>query len=193
MGEESQRDVATEEWANFVAQMNEQLVDTMEASARAQAKFVESWLDSVEPMDEELFTEGMEGYARAYEVWMDAAEETAEEAAAVDDGEFSPDEFRDLWLDAANEAFKEVMSTDAFASFTGQAVEDALELRQAADESTQETLHELGFATERDVREVGERLVEFERRQKKVERRLERVDEIDQKLDRVLDRLEEDG
>ena len=55
------------------------------------------------------------------------------------------------------------------------------ELQQQADEASQETLRSLGFATEDDVVEIGDRLVELERRQHAVE----------QKLDRVLEHLEE--
>ena len=173
--------------------MNEQLAEAMESSARAQSEFVESWFETLESMsDEEYVEESLESYGQAYSVWMDAANEAMERTADVASGEeVSPEEFRDVWFDAANEAFKEVMSTDAFAVLTGEAVEDALELRQAADQNAQATLHELGFATERDVRELGERLVELERREKAVERRLERLDAIEGKLDRVLDRLEE--
>jgi len=184
---------AGEQWTGFMERMSEQLVEAMETNARAQSAFVESWFDSVESMgDEEYVEESLESYGQAYSVWMDAANEAMEKTADVASGEeVSPEEFRDVWFDAANEAFKEVMSTEAFAALTGQAVEDALELRQAADETVQETLHGLGFATERDVREIGERLVELERREKEVERRLERLDAIEGKLDRVLDGLEE--
>jgi len=182
-----------ESWPDFVGTMNEQLVEAMESSARAQSEFVESWFETLESMsDEEYVEESLESYGQAYSVWMDAANEAMEKTADVASGEeVSPEEFRDVWFDAANEAFKEVMSTEAFAALTGQVVEDALELRQASDETVQSTLHDLGFATEGDVRELGERLVELERREKAVERRLERLDAIEGKLDRVLDRLEE--
>lgn len=180
------------QWFDFVEEMNEQFVDAMEANARAQAEFVESWSEALESLSGEGYlVEGIESYGRAYSSWMDAAKETAEKTAEVAAGnEVSPEEFRDIWLDAANEAFKEVTSTDAFAAITGHTVEDALELRRAADESAQATLHELGFATEGDVREVAERLVELERRQKRVEREVEGIQEVERKLDRVLDQLE---
>jgi len=91
------------------------------------------------------------------------------------------EEFRDIWLNTANEAFKEVMSTTAFAKMTGETVGDVLELQEQADEAAQETLNSLGFATEGDVVEIGDRLVELERRQHAVE----------QKLDRVLEHVED--
>jgi BMFP domain-containing protein YqiC len=46
---------------------------------------------------------------------------------------------------------------------------------------TQDTVAQMGMATRDDVEEVGERLVELERRQHDVE----------EKLDRVLDAVEE--
>jgi hypothetical protein len=184
-----------DQWDELVAQMNEQLVESMEASAEAQAGFVESWVDAFESINEEQYAnEGMEGYSQAHSVWMEAAEETTEKMAELASGkEVSPNEFRDLWLDAANDAFKKVISTDTFAAMTGQTVEDALDFRRMADESAQETLHEMGFAAERDIREVGERLVELERREKKVERKLERLEDVERKVDRVLEHVEDEG
>jgi vacuolar-type H+-ATPase subunit I/STV1 len=124
--------------------------------------------------------EGVEGVARAYEAWMDAAEEAVELTEDAAAGEADPGEFRDLWLDAANTAFKRVMGTSAFAAATGQALDDALDLQADLDEAAQDTVREYGFATSDDVEEVGERIVELERRQHAVE----------EKLDELLDRLE---
>lgn len=193
MADKSDPDAVPDHWDELVAQMNEQFVENMEASAEAQAGFIESWVDAFESVNEEQYAnEGLEGYSQAHSVWMEAAEETTEKMAEVAGGEeVSPSEFRDLWLDAANDAFKKVISTDTFAAMTGQTVEDALDFRRMADENAQETLHGLGFATERDVREVGERLVELERREKKVERKLERLGEVERKLDRVLEQIED--
>ena len=53
-------------------------------------------------------------------------------------------------------------------------------MRQEADDVSQETIARLGFPTQDDVEEVGERLVELERRQHAVE----------EKVDRILDELE---
>jgi len=179
MSEQSTTPPAEDSWSAFVETMNEQLIDAVEANVEAQSRFVESWAETLEEsVDDERLGEGVQGYARAYQVWMDAAEEMADQVAA--DEELSPEDARDLWLASANDAFKEVMATSAFAAMTGETVQDALELRQAADENAQSTLHALGMATERDIREVGDRLVELERRQHAVE----------QKLDRVLDALE---
>lgn len=192
MADQTDPESMPDQWNEIVAQMNDQWVEGMEASTEAQAGFIESWVDAFESIQsEEYSNESLQSNTQAYEMWMEAAEETAEKVAAAASGEtVSPNEIRDLWLDNANEMFKEVMSTDAFAAMTGQNLEEALEYRQQVDESAQETLHELGFATEGDIREVGERLVELERRQRKLERGLERLDEMESKLDRVLERLE---
>jgi aminoglycoside phosphotransferase family enzyme len=73
------------------------------------------------------------------------------------------------------------MSTSAFAAANGQLVERMMDMRQEADDVSQETIAQLGFPTRDDMDEVAERLVEVERRQHDVE----------EKLDRILDHLEE--
>jgi hypothetical protein len=168
----------------MVEQMNEAVAESVEQNMEAQAAFMESWADAVEDSvpEEDVLAEGIEGYGNAYEVWMDAAERMFERTSDAAAGEeVEPSEFRDIWLQSANEAFKEVMGTSAFAAANGQLVESMLEMRQEADEIGQDTIAQLGFPTRDDVEEVGERLVELERRQQKLE----------QKLDRILDAVEE--
>ncbi|MEF8852492.1 MAG: poly(R)-hydroxyalkanoic acid synthase subunit PhaE [Haloarculaceae archaeon] len=173
-----------EEWTEMMERMNDAVADSLEQNMKAQATFAESWADAVEDsmVEEDAVLEGVEGYNRAYEVWMDAAEQLVERSADAAAGEdVDPSEFRDIWLRSANEAFKEVMTTSAFAAANGQLVERMLEMRQEADDVSQETVAQLGFPTQDDVEEVGERLVELERRQHAVE----------EKLDRVIDELED--
>ncbi|PCR90457.1 poly(R)-hydroxyalkanoic acid synthase subunit PhaE [Natrinema ejinorense] len=170
-------------WNAFVEQWNEQFLEALEDNMEAQAQFVESWSETVGEMsEEEEFSDGVEGYARAYETWMNASQQMVDRMNDQLEGEdVDIEEFRDIWLNTSNEAFKEVMSTTAFAKMTGETVGDVLELQEQADEAAEETLHTLGFATEGDVVEIGDRLVELERRQHAVE----------EKLDRVLEHLEE--
>jgi len=173
-----------EEWSQMVEQMNDAVADSLEQNMKAQATFVESWAEAVEDSvpEEDAMAEGFQGYNRAYEVWMDAAEQMFERTTDAAQGEeVDAAEYRDIWLQSANEAFKEVMSTGAFAAANGQLVERMMEMRREADDVSQETIAQLGFPTRDDVAEVGERLVELERRQHAVE----------QKLDRVLEHLEE--
>ncbi len=181
----------SQDWGEFARRMNRQFVEALERNVEAQAELVESFTETVDArdtapssmaVDAEDVEDGVQGYARAYEVWMDAAEQMVEQTGDLAEGEdVDPAAFRNVWLDAANDAFKQVMSTTAFAAATGDAVGDALQARQEADETAEETLHTLGFATEGDVQEVGERLVELERRQH----------ELETKIDRVLDAVEE--
>ncbi|WP_299268916.1 poly(R)-hydroxyalkanoic acid synthase subunit PhaE [Halorientalis sp.] len=171
-----------EGWSEMVEEMNDAVADSVEQNMKAQAAFMESWAEAVDgsmPEDDEL-TEGFEGYNRAYEVWMDASEKMFERTTDAAQGEdVEPTEVRDIWLQSANEAFKEVMGTSAFAAANGQLVEAMMDMQEEADEVTQDTIQQLGLPTRDDVMEVGERLVELERRQHAVE----------QKLDEILEEL----
>ena len=197
-------ETASENWTEMVEGMNDAISRSIEQNMQAQSAFIESWSQALDgamsdtdagmgagtdmaPGDgneiEAMMTEGMEGYGRAYEVWTDAAERMAERITDAAEGEeVGIAEFRDIWLQSANEAFSEVMSTTAFAAGTGQTVSQMMELQQGADDVTQDTLEQLGFATREDVDEIGARLVELERRQH----------DVSKKLDRVLDALEEE-
>lgn len=173
-------DDATEaetDWEAFMEDANEQFLEAFERNVEAQATFVETWMDALEDAtSDEHIEEGIKGYAKAYQAWMDAAAEQVERVSAMLDGEdISVEAVRNQWLNAANEAFKEVMSTTAFAATTGDTVETALDLKQEADEYAEDTLHTLGFATVGDVEEVGERLIELERRQQAIEERLDEI------------------
>lgn len=175
---------AQENWAAMMTEMNNAVANSFEQNMEAQAAFMESWMDAFEGSmpDEETANEGIEGYERAADVWMEAAEQMTTRLTAAAEGEdVEVQEFRDIWLQSANEAFSEVMSTTAFAAGTGQTVSQAMELQQQADDVAQDTLERMGFATREDVDEVGARLVELERRQH----------EVSAKLDRVLDAMED--
>ncbi|MFW5905694.1 MAG: poly(R)-hydroxyalkanoic acid synthase subunit PhaE [archaeon] len=173
-----------QEWNEMVEDMNDAVADSLQQNMQAQAAFVETWTDAFTDsvLGEEELIDGIEGYNQAYEVWADAAERMFERSSDAAQGEdVDPSEFRDIWLQSANEAFKEIMGTSAFAAANGQMIEAMMDMRQQADEVSQETIAEMGFPTRGDVEEVGERLLELERRQQDVE----------EKLDRVLEALEE--
>lgn len=169
-----------ENWATMMNEMNDAVAESFEQNMEAQAAFMESWMSAFDSSipDEEMIGESMEGYGRAYEVWMEAAEQMNSRIADAAQGEdVDMTEFRDIWLQSANEAFSEVMGTTAFAAGTGQMVGDLMDLQQEVDDMSQDTLESLGFATRDDVDEVAERLIELERRQH----------EVSQKLDRLLE------
>jgi hypothetical protein len=177
MSQQYTAEATYDDWDQFYEQFGEEFAEAMQANMAAQAEFVDSWADTLESStDSERTKEGVQGVMRAYQVWIDAAEEIVEQTAEFAEGEdIDVEEIRDVWLDTANESFKEVMSTRAFAAMTGESIDEALDLQQRADESAQATLHNLGLATEGDIEEVGERLVELERRQHAVERKLDRI------------------
>lgn len=167
-----------EEWNELAENVNEAVAQSMEQNMEASAAFIESWADAMaDSMPEQAeMSSGIEGYSGAYEVWMDAAEEMFERTADGAAGEdISLDEFRDIWLQSANEAFKEVMGTSAFAAANGQLVSAMMEMQEQVDEIGEETLSEMGMPTKSEIDEIGERLVEFERRQHSVEKKLDRI------------------
>ena len=169
-----------EQWGEYVEAMNQSFVEAFEQNMRIQTEFLDSWRDSIDDSSlDETTVEGMQGVSRAYEVWMEAADAQQELISDSLRGEAVEIEaFRDLYLNAANEAFKEVMGTSAFAAATGQTVGDMLEASEQLDQMNQQTLQSVGFATETDVAEIGERLVELERRQHAVEQKLDHVIEL---------------
>lgn len=172
-----------EQWNEFMNAMNEQFAQTLEQNVDFRTAFIESWFEALESSsDFEQSGDAFEGAANAYAAWMEASQQASERSMdAVSGEEVDPEGFRDIWLNTANEAFKEVGDTTAFAATTGQIVEEALEYRQQVDAVANETLHNLGFATKRDIQDVGERFIELERRQHSVE----------EKLDTIIEHLEE--
>lgn len=173
-----------EEFTELMEQMNQVVAESIEQNMEAQAALVESWADALDETipEEAVLEEGLQGYMRAYDIWMDANEEMFEEATKVlDGGDLEPREFRDIWLSTANEAFSEVMSTTTFAAQNGELVESVLSMRQNVNEVTEDSLAQVGMPTQGDVEEVGRRLVELERRQHKLETKLDRV------LDAIVD------
>lgn len=165
------------DWETFMESANERYLEAFERNIDAQADFVESWMEALEASSDAGTVEnGLEGYAKAYQAWMEAAEKQVEQLTVSLEGEdISTEAFRDNWLQAANEAFKDVMSTSAFAATTGETIESVLDRMQETDEYAEDTLHTLGFATVGDVEEVGERLLDVERRQQSIEDKLETV------------------
>lgn len=174
-----------DQWTEMVENMNEAVSRSVEQNIEAQATFMESWAETMEQSmpDEDVLEESFDSYNAAYTIWMDAADQMFERVTDAAEGDdVSVTEFRDVWLQSANEAFKEVMGTSAFAAATGNVVESMMELQAEAEDVSQDTLTRMGLPTREDMDEVGERLIELERRQHAVE----------QKLDRVIDLLEED-
>ncbi|WP_266081428.1 poly(R)-hydroxyalkanoic acid synthase subunit PhaE [Haladaptatus caseinilyticus] len=161
----------------YMNEMNDAFIESLERNVEAQTAFVDSWMSAFDTTEtDEKASDGMNGYIGAYEAWMDAAQKQFERINDALDGEDVPiEEFRDIWLKAANDAFKEVTTTSEFASMTADSVENSMAYKQTMDEATEQTLGAFGLPTETDIQEIGERLVEVERRQHDIERKLDRV------------------
>ncbi len=174
-----------EPFGAYFEQLNQSFAEAFEQNMRMQTEFLDSWRESLDESSlDEQTVDGMAGVSRAYEVWMEAADAQQELITDSLRGEdIELETFRDLYVNAANEAFKEVMGTTAFAAATGQTVGEMLEASEQLEAMNRETLQSVGFATEADITEVGERLVELERRQHTLET----------KLDQVIEMLEDDS
>lgn len=165
----------------MVENMNDAVSKSVEQNIEAQSRFVEAWGDAVDESmpEEDALDESVESYNAAYQIWMDAADRMYQRIADAAEGEDVPlTEYRDIWLQSANEAFKEVMGTPGFAAATGDLVGQMTDLQEQYEELSEDALTRLGLPTRGDVDEVGERLVELERRQHAVERKLDRVVEL---------------
>jgi len=165
------------DWLEWATAMNERFADSVDASMTAQQQFAEAWMDSIErTTGQQELDDGLASLFAAYAVWMDAAHETQEHVNDALEGEDVPVEhIRDTWMNAANQAFKSLLSTTAFSMMTGRSVDDLLELRQQTEELQASALHDLGLPTRGDIEEVGERLVELERRNHELAKTLEAV------------------
>ena len=158
--------------------INEMFATTVERNVEAQAAFVEAMSETMLETvpDENELAGGLEGYASASEVWMEAADRTVEEATtAMEEEDLDPETFRDIWMQATNDALSELFSTDAFAAANGEFMQELLGRRQELGEMQQDSLAQAGFATQEEISEVAERLLELERRQHDLEAKLDRV------------------
>jgi hypothetical protein len=177
-GTDWQMEMPASGFSEMFEEVNNVFATTVERNVEAQAAFAEAMSEAMletVPGENEL-ADGLEGYASASEVWLEAADRSVEEAtAAIEEEDLDPETFRDIWLRATNEALSELFSTDAFAAANGEFMEEMLGRRQELDEMQQDTLAQAGFATQEELSEVAERLVELERRQQDVEEKLDRI------------------
>jgi len=169
-------DRATDGFDDLFAGLNESVAASLERNVEAQTALVAATTEAVfgNTPDETEVASGVAGSLAASEVWLDATRRAAEEmSAAVDNDTVDPERFRDIWLEAANDSLAELVSTDAFAGANGEFVEAMLDRRQELADLREESLAQAGVATQADVSEVAERLIELERRQHDIERKLD--------------------
>ena len=168
---------AFENWQEFMREMNQQFAEEIEENVEAQTELMQTWLDSTTATAEEPgYEDAIGGYKRAYEIWIDGTEDLLDRVSdSTESEDVTVSELRDIWLNATNESFKELMRTTAFASATGESIDSLLDLKRQRDDADEVALHEIGLPTKGDLHEVGERLVELERRQHAVEQQLDRL------------------
>ncbi|MFW6385415.1 MAG: poly(R)-hydroxyalkanoic acid synthase subunit, partial [Halodesulfurarchaeum sp.] len=106
MADSQTQDEGTQDWDTFIEEANEELLAAFERNVESQANFVEAWVDAIEEnSDFDNFEDAAEGYAKAYQVWMEAAAEQTDRMNSLMSGEdVSLESFRDGWLNAANDA-----------------------------------------------------------------------------------------
>ncbi len=98
--------------------------------------------------------------------WMRIMQEASERTReAMSDGRgITPDLYTDLWTRGASEFAKEVLEDPAFARMAGQTAEGAATARHRMREEGANRARDMGLAAHDDVVEIGERLIELERR-----------------------------
>jgi hypothetical protein len=172
--------------ADLIGRTNEVVANSLEQSIEMQTALVGTVTGAFDQTTPRVDTtaKGAEGYVGAYNACVDGVERLFETAVgAVEGDDVGPGEFRDVCLQSTNEVLSELMSTTAFAAVDDRFVETVLTVQPELGELTQDSLAQAGAATQKDVSETSERLVELERRHREVER----------KLDRLIDTVEENG
>lgn len=171
------------DWVSTMGDMNESFLQIFNQNMNMQMEFMKMWIDTVGRSGlDDVWSDELKAYVRAYGIWMAANREQFERLTdALEGKDVSLEEFPDIWFQAANSAFKEVMSTSAFASTMGESIESFSRRGSETDDSMEGMLRGHDLPTEGDREEIGERLVELERRQHDVEK----------KIDELIDTLEE--
>lgn len=149
-----------------------------EQSLAAQQRAIDEWASAVEGRTEaqaEVATP-VRGLAWFADVWLGAVQNALVHVDdAFEGGSVDLEELQTTWLHALDDAITDVGKTPEFAETATGTVERALTARYRGDELRRRALEGVGLPTDRDVEEVGARLLELEYRQKAVEDRLDDV------------------
>ncbi|MFB6165662.1 MAG: hypothetical protein ABEJ31_10935 [Haloarculaceae archaeon] len=151
---------------------------TIEQTLEAQQRAIDGWADAVEGHTEaESVVAGpARQVAWAADIWL----ETLENGLTHLDDAFSAEgvdleQLQTIWLHAADDAITDVGETEAFADSIAAAAEGELGGIAWWRDVSESMFEAAGLPTDRDVAEVGERLLALEYRQKAVEDKLEAV------------------
>ena len=110
------------------------------------------------------------------DVWLETIENALVHGDdALDETGIDLDALQTIWLHAADDALTDVGRSDEFAETMTEAVERSLAGQSEAAEARRAFLGAAGLPTDRDVEEVGARILDFEYQQKSVEDALDAV------------------
>ncbi|MFA5860570.1 MAG: poly(R)-hydroxyalkanoic acid synthase subunit PhaE [Candidatus Thermoplasmatota archaeon] len=172
MSDETQ--AATDRTTEQAIKASEQAMKAFATNMEMGHAFLETWTRSLAHMQANAPNNKREAsdassqapFSDATRAWVSAVTEvTRRTQEAFAKGEtLSPDTYTDIWSQAASRVAQEIVKDTAFAKITGEWVNDAAKTKGQAREAAETRLAELGFATTRDIEEVGTRLIEMERR-----------------------------
>lgn len=155
------------------------MFETFEKGMKMQQNMAENWTEamneSFRSTDPEQFSDLPDGIRESWETWMNFFENSMEMAQEDEEDQPDPQKFISMWLRTANQASKDILSTKAFSALTGLYLNKILSMKQKSDKVNERMIHNMGLPTVSDLEEVGERLLELERRQQKVEEKLDRI------------------
>ncbi|MFA5860137.1 MAG: poly(R)-hydroxyalkanoic acid synthase subunit PhaE [Candidatus Thermoplasmatota archaeon] len=141
---------------------------TLEAITQAQAASWQAFLTSLKRAGSHS---GGTLFGESFRIWtqtIDQASQMTAERASM--GEGPPvEDLVNLWTNAYADAIKPVLGSPLYAAAQGETVDAALDARKRLQEQAEHSLRAVGISTRSDLLEVGQRLIELERRQQRVE------------------------
>lgn len=149
-------------------------IGTLEAITQAQAASWKAFLTSLRRAGAHS---GGTLFGESFRIWtqtIDQASQMTVERAS--NGEGPPvEDLVNLWTNAYADAMKPMLGSPLYAAAQGETVDAALDARKRLQEQAEHSLRSVGISTRSDLLEVGQRLIELERRQQRVENLLREI------------------
>lgn len=165
-------------WGRAVEWQYETVRTALERSLEMQRTVVDSWVTAAESTapPETPQRAQLRRLEWGYDIWEETLLNTLVhlDDAITEDG-IDLRQLQMIWLHAMDDAFSDVTSRPAFAAETNDTLEDVLTEQQQLNELRRDFLHASNLPTDRDLEEVGERLLDLEARQKRIEEKLDAV------------------
>ncbi|SEP08486.1 hypothetical protein SAMN04487948_11383 [Halogranum amylolyticum] len=165
-------------WGRAVEWQYETARATLERSLEMQRTVVDSWITAAESTapPETPQRAQLRRLEWGYNIWEETLLNTLVhlDDAIREDG-IDLRQLQMIWFHAMDDAFSEVMSRPMFVAEMNDTLEDVLTEQQQLNELRRDFLHASNLPTDRDLEEVGERLLNLEARQKKIEEKLDMI------------------